>query len=119
MKVGLLLLSQDNYYIDNYGRLPARPNFDKELLVALCRGQRFTCGSNTMEALPDSILKNSYFTAEDEYDINLGMITLIDNPPHLLIVTRSQQYIHIGKHFSLSDYSLKFKSNNLEIYIHK
>ena len=121
MKVGILLLSQDNFYTDKDGRLPKRPEFDKELLVALCKGQDFVCSSNTFDTLPDSILENSYLKTErtETYDINLGVKTLFTLPPHLLIVVRSQQYIHHGKHFSLANYNLHFKSDDLELFIHK
>ncbi len=117
MKVGIILLSQDNYYLDNYGELPKRPEFDKELLVALCKLQTFTCGQNTFKSLPDSILRNAFYTEGGEYDVNLGIITLVENPPHLLLVSRSDQYIHDGKHFSLKDYTRYFDSPDLELWI--
>ncbi len=119
MKVGIILLSQDNYYLDRRGNLPLRPEFDKELLVALCKLQTFTCGSNTFKSLPESILKNAHYTKGSDYDVNLGVVTLVDNPPHLLIVSRSDQYIHGGKHFSLKDYKRYFDSPKLELWIKK
>jgi len=119
MKVGIILLSQDNMYVDNHGRLPKRPDFDKELLVALVNGQEYVCGRGTEKSLPKSITENAKFCNADDYDINLGIITLHTNPPHMLIVTRSQEYIHTGKHFSLEGYNRYFDCSTLEIWIKK
>jgi len=119
MTVGIMLLSQDNMYVDNHGRLPKRPDFDKELLVALVKGQKFTCSENTFKDLPDSIMKNAYYTEGRDYDINLGVKSFKNNGPHLLIVTRSEQYIHNGKHFSLKEYNRYFEGQGLEIWIKK
>ena len=119
MKVGIILLSQDNMYVDNHGRLPKRPDFDKELLVALVKGQKFTCSENTFNDLPDSIMKNAYYTAGRDYDVNLGIKTFKWDKPHLLLVTRSPQYLNSGKHFSLEGYNRYFDSPTLEIWIRK
>ena len=116
MKVGIMLLSQDNMYVDKNGKLPKRPKFDKELLTALVKGQMFTCSENTFEDLPDSILKNAFYTRGRDYDINLGVATF-RNAPHLLIVTRSEEYLQGGKHFSLKGYKRYFEGNGLELWI--
>ena len=119
MKVGIILLSQDNYYLDKNSQLPPRPKFDKKLLVALCKGQRAVMGPNTRYSLPKSILSEvKEVPWEDEYDINLGIVPLEINPPHLLLVSRSERYLHSGKHFSLKDYKRLYDSDDFEIWIH-
>jgi len=120
MKVGIILLSQDNFYVDKHNNLPKRPKFDKELLKALCKGQRVVVGPNTRHAMPPSILgTTTQVPWEDEYDLNLGMVTLQINPPNLLIVVRSATYLHAGKHLSLKDYNRYYDGDSLEIWIHK
>ena len=120
MKVGIILLSRNNYYVDTFGNLPCRPNFDKELLLALCKGQRAVVGPNTRKALPNSIsniIKEVPW--EDDYDINLGIVPLQVNPPHLLIVVRSDAFLLGGKRFDLLDYEGYFISQDLELWIKK
>lgn len=120
MTVGIILLSQDNFYLDKAGKLPPRPKFDKSLLTALCRGQTFVCGPNTFKSLPPSIMDNAHYTeGRGGYDVNLGIKTLHTSPPHLLIVVRSGVYLHGGKHFSLEGYGLEFQSDFLELWILK
>jgi len=119
MKVGIILLSQDNYYVDKDGKLPKRPNHDKKLLTELCRGQLFICSENTFNTLPKSIMDHADYTeGRGGYDVNLGIKTLYTNPPHLLIVSRSAGYLHRGKHFSLKDYIQVFSSEYLELWIY-
>ncbi len=115
MKVGIILLSQNDMYVDSEGNLPTRPDFDKELLVALCKGQKFTCGTNTIWTLPPSIMDNAYY--DRNYDINLGIITLVQDPPHLLLVSRSDDYMIDGKSFSLKSYKRYFESEYFELWI--
>ena len=119
MKVGILLLSEEGFYAGVNNQLPERPDFDKELLVSLCQGQRAVMGPNTRQALPKSITEQiTEVPWEDDYDINLGIVPLKVTPPHLLIVVRSDRKLFNGKHFSLSDYSNVFSSRSLELYIH-
>lgn len=118
MKVGIILLSQDNFYVDSTGALPKRPAFDKELLVALCQGQRAVIGPNTRKTLPKSIAENiTEVTWDSEYDINLGIVPFRVQPPHLLIVVRSSEWLHTGKSFDLLPYNLGYNSEDLELYI--
>ena len=120
MKVGILLLSEDGFYAGVTNQLPQRPYFDKELLISLCQGQRAVVGPNTRQALPKSISEQiTEVPWEDDYDINLGIVPLKVNPPHLLIVVRSARKLFNGKHFSLSEYSNVFSSRALELYIYK
>ena len=118
MKVGIILLSPDGFYLDADGFLPKRPDFDKELLVELCRGQDYICSENTMSTLPKSITENATRCAKEDYDINLGIKTLHIMPPHLLIIVRSDKRLNDGKYFDLSDYRPLFKSKNLELRVH-
>ena len=117
MKVGIILLSPDGFYLDADGFLPKRPDFDKELLVALCKGQDYICSENTFKTLPKSITENGTRCAKEDYDVNLGIKTLHIMPPHLLIVVRSAQRLNDGKYFNLSDYKPVFKSDSLELRV--
>ncbi len=118
MKVGIVLLSQDNFYVDKHNNLPKRPKFDKELLRALCKDQRIVVGPNTKHSMPPSILETTTEVPwEDEYDLNLGMVPLKVNPPKLLIVVRSGQYLHQGKHLSLANYTRMFDTEELELWV--
>ncbi len=118
MTVGIILLSPDGFYLDADGFLPQRPEFDKELLTGLCKGQEFVCSESTFVTLPDSILKNGYYTDSKLYDINLGIKTLYTMPPHLLIVVRSDKRLNDGKYFDIGHrYKRVFASDNLELWI--
>ena len=118
MKVGILLLSQDGFYADNYGRLPRRPKFDKTLLLALCKGSKAICGLNTRDTLPESITSvlHSIEPWDSEYDINLGIQSLYKAPPQLLIVVRSEQWLHKGKRFDLSKFIPLYHNKEIELY---
>ena len=118
MKVGILLLSIDDVYLDCNGNLPRRPRFDKELLLGLTRGHKIVAGPNTMRALPDSVLGHAEVVAwEEDYDVNLGIVTMSVNPPHLLIVVRNRTKLRCGKKFDLTPYDSVFKSLHLELWI--
>jgi hypothetical protein len=118
MQVGILLLSQDDCYIDEQGNLPSRPDFDKELLVALCKGQKCLGSRNTLESLPRSIIESAYcYEIVTDYDVNLGIKTLYKQPPHLLIIVRSADTLNGGKKFDISNYKRYFSSVELELWI--
>ena len=118
MKVGIVVLSKDNIYLDCNGALPRRPKFDKQLLTELSKGQKIVAGPNTMRTLPPSIIDNAEVVAwEEDYDVNLGIITMKINPPHLLIVVRNRALLVRGKKFDLSPYDSVFKSLHLELWI--
>ena len=117
MTIGLMLLSSDGFYIDNLGKLPKRPSWDKEFITKLIKGKRVLCSKATLDTLPKSILDAAYFTTNPdvEYDINFGIDTF-KIKPDLLIVTRSNHELGQGKLFRLSDYNLVLNRNGLEIY---
>ena len=118
MKVGILILSLDNCYLSADGKLPKRPKFDKALLTALCRDHKVIVGPHTRKSIPDSLLKDSEIIDwYGDYDLNLGIVTMKINPPHLLIVVRSIVNLPEGKKFDLSGYSSYFKSLHLELWI--
>lgn len=117
MTVGIILLSQDDKYLSSAGKLPSRPSFDKDLLIALCQGQTFVCGYNTINSLPNSILDTAVHVCDNDYDVNLGVVTLYTQPPHLLIVVRSSETLSCGKSFDLAEYNQYFSSKDLELWI--
>ena len=118
MKLGIILLSQNNIYVSEAGALPKRPRFDKTLITDIIRGQRVLCSAKTLKTLPASILGAGYFTTDvnNDYDINFGIETFKSAPVDMLFVVRSNTEME-GKEFRLDDYTLIFKpTKSFEIY---
>ena len=99
MRVGALLLTQeDKYLID--GALPARPPYDKDWLEYLCScATGITYSPATGKTLPEWAKKPAY-----EWDLNLGIATL-DDEPDILLVTRTYDEGE-GPEFRLDDWEL-------------
>lgn len=119
MTVGIILLSSNNYYIDENGMLPKRPKWDKQLLLGIIKNKRVLCSSNVLNTLPKSILDSAYFTTNPnaDYDINFGIDTFRSARPDLLIVVRSSSSLENGKKFDLSNFQQLVATTNLELYI--
>ena len=99
MRVGALLLTQeDKYLID--GALPARPPYDKDWLEYLCScATGITYSPATGKTLPEWAKKPAY-----EWDLNLGIATLNDEPD-ILLVTRTYD-VGDGPEFRMGDWEL-------------
>lgn len=117
MKIGILLLNKNDMYLTKDGRLPTAPKWDKTFLKDLIKGKRVLCSFNTLKDLPKSILDCAYFTTNEnlDYDVNFGISTF-KNKVDLLFIVRSEDTFNDGKKFNLSDYSLKLKKGDLEIW---
>ena len=98
MRIGSILLDfNDNYLVDN--RLPARPEWDKGWLKYLCEAASgITYSPSTGKDLPDWAKKPS-----GDWDLNLGIATLEDQPD-LLLVSRSYTAGLNGKVFRLDNW---------------
>jgi len=114
MKVGTILLTKSNKYVDAEGNLPKRPNFDKELLRGLVSGKRVSGYSYLM--LPPSIQKLCYckeFGSEEYFPISVKELAEAE----LLIVSRSQEDFEGGKEFRLDNFKCLVKDRKVEIWI--
>lgn len=108
MKVGTILLTIDNKYIDEDGNLPIRPEFDKELLTTLVKGRSVSLAGFNM--LPPSIRREINPRA-NEVAITIKELAECD----LLIVSRSPGTCKLGKIFRLDKFK-QFGSGNPEIW---
>lgn len=119
MTQGIVLLSQDGFYLGELGQLPTRPVWDKEFITMLIKGKRVLCSQNTLKDLPKSLLSVAYFTVDPkmDYDINFGIDTFKTGKPDQLIVVRSKQDLVAGKEFNLDGWTAVYKSKDLEIYV--
>ena len=99
--IGIVLLSADGYYVGLNGELPKRPWFDKDLLLALCKGMNVLCSPNTEKDLPTSVVKaaNIIDTNPHHKSVNLGISTFRSNPPDIMIVVQNSQFLGEGKKF--------------------
>lgn len=102
MSIGIVLLSQDGYYVGANGKLPARPDWDKSLIISLAKDQTVLCSENTKATLPASICNSCRkvtTNTKDYWDINFGISTFRAAPPDIFIVTRSLAKLYDGKKF--------------------
>ena len=110
-----ILLDPNDRYVDNNGKLPTRPFFDKELLHALSYN---TCVSKSgYKMLPPSIRKNVYI---NNNNITCAItINEIANLSNVLIVVRSNKNLLNGKKFRLNNFKNLIIKKNIEIWIRK
>jgi len=109
--VGAILLDANNYYVDDCGGLPARPEYDKELLKAVCAGQ--TVSYDGYEMLPNSITQNMGRQGPD-YSVPITIRELAE--ADVLIVVRALNECSGGKRFRLDNFK-QIGYGNIEIYI--
>jgi hypothetical protein len=118
MKIGIILLSKNDYYMDEKGCLPSRPTFDKKFITDFIEGKKVLCSIKTMRSLPESMLSKAYFTTDinSDYDINFGIDTFSKARPDILIVIRSQVNIVSGYKFRMSQWSNFYRTKNMEMW---
>jgi hypothetical protein len=132
MSVGIVLLSNDNYYLGKVGELPSpRPEWDKKLLLNLCKDKICICSQNTYESLPKSLFdisKGIYVAGNGNinYDVNLGINTFKTQKPEVLYIVRTGEDLGGGKEFRMSDIlenyvkcDSVYNKHNIEIYVKK
>lgn len=111
MKVATILLSSDNFYVNEDGFLPLRPSHDKALLTGLCEGEKVSELGYIM--LPPSIQEVAHLTRSVDYvPITIKEIAEAD----LLIVSRSNDLIVRGKVFRLDKFKCILKDRRIELW---
>ena len=115
MIISTVILTKDNFYVTEDGRLPTRASFDKKLLTSLCKGQHIS--HDAYEMLPNSIRNLTHLTS-DEPTIGIT-IKEIDVLTDLLIVVHSNELITRGKQFRLDKFELLVKDRKVSLYIRK
>ena len=117
MIVSTILLTKDNFYINDKGELPKRGSHDKNLLTELVRGQ--TISIKAAEMLPPSI-KGLAQVISDKVEPTIGItIEEISALSDILIVSHSNELIIRGKQFRLDGFELLVKSKYIDIYKRK
>lgn len=126
MTNGIVLLSQDGFYLTDQGVLPSRPSFDKDLLLSLAKGARILCSHNTLVNLPKSVtnIAKSFTTDPAEpWDLNFGINTFAEAYPDVMYVVKSDYECIKGKEFRMDVfnqcYKLAYDAKNLSIYFKK
>lgn len=110
--IGTILLTKDNHYVKADGSLPARPDFDKELLTAFCSGSRVSVKGYNM--LPPSIQAVTTMVLK-EPDIAITIPEL--GKASVLIVVRSIELVGASaKQFRLDKHRLIIKQRDIEIW---
>lgn len=113
MVVSTLLLTADNYYTVNNGRLPARPDHDKTLLTELCRNKGVSAKAYKM--LPPSI-RDIVRVGKTEIPITIMEIA---NLSDMIIVSRSTDTSPGDKKFRLTAFQCLVKDEKVEIWIRR
>lgn len=101
--IGTVLLSLDGYYVGLNGELPTRPWFDKQLLLAIVKGNKCVGSSATILDLPNSVTDAAKGVSSNNIDgtatVNLGIATFKSCPPDIMLVTVSSKKLSGGKAF--------------------
>lgn len=110
MLVGTILLTKDNVYVREDGKLPMRPEYDKQLLLDLCTGNRVSDKAYLM--LPPSIRA----VVEIDNKVPSVPITIKElAEADLLIVSRSLELCR-GKEFRLDKFKLVLRDRKIELW---
>ena len=113
--VSTILLDPNDKYADYENNLPKRPEYDKELLKAMCDCQ--VVSKKGYEMLPPSIQDIVLPTSMKLPDIGIT-IPEIGSLSDVLIVVRSDEELSDGKTFRLNKFK-RIGSGNPEIWIRK
>jgi len=117
MVVSTILLTSDNFYINEDGSLPMRPDFDKTLLTALAKNNIVSNeGYNMLPPSIKSVVKTSNEQQEPEFPITIREINAFTD---LLIIVRSNELIIGGKQFRLDNFELLVKDRKIELWRRK
>lgn len=115
--VGIVLLSNDWYYISEEGKLPKRPSFDKELITEIARNKIILCSPNTHSTLPPSIKKSCLAITnnpESKWDVNFGIKTFSEQCD-VFIVIKSKEDLKTGKLFNFERIINLYKDHNKDL----
>lgn len=111
MKIALILLDQQDRYVDSNGNLPSRPAFDKKLLTKVVSGQSVSI--NGYNTLPPSIQKLVTISNKDAFPITIPEIGAAD----MLIISRSMKSMEDGKVFRLGEFERLVVQGAIEIWV--
>jgi len=115
--INTILLDTNDNYVDNQGKLPKRPDYDKELLKAFSLNQ--TVSKKGYDRLPPSMRKFLTIT-ENTKEITMAVtIPEIAKYSDILLVNRSSENLENGKRFRLDDFYLLTKQGQFEIWLKK
>ena len=116
MIVGTILLTADRQYVIDEGRLPARGNWDKELLTTLAKGNAVS--KEGYEMLPPSIRDLVHITGgQPTFPVTISEIDALSD---ILIVSHSYEISTIGKVFNLDrSFKLLTSGKKTSIWIRK
>lgn len=129
--IGVVLLDRLNRYLIN-GKIPERPDFDKEFLLSLVANKVCLASENTRKDLPKSLINSCLEITENghlNWNVNLGIKTFKEFPPDIFFISRTPPYEPImlrtknDKYFDIewlkSNYDIVISHHNLEIWIKK
>jgi len=113
MKVGLILLTENNVYVSNEGNLPKRPPFDKALLKSIVSGEKVSLqGYETLPPSIQAIIAQGPAQGGDTFPITIPEIGTVK----LLIISRSNVEME-GKQFRMDNFRRLVKQDQLELWI--
>lgn len=104
MKIGTIIISNDNYYVSDNGKLPKRPSWDKKYITNLASNKVVLCSESTYKTIPPSIKKVAKkFTTNvnDSWEINFGIKTFNEEMDCFIII-KSSENLNSGKYFDKS-----------------
>jgi hypothetical protein len=124
MKTSVILISSDGYYINDEGKLPARPVWDKAMITKLCQGKTILCSRNTDATIPNSIRSKAKAVVTDptlDWDVNFGISTFTEQSD-IFIVVKSQLPCLGGKRFKTdileANYWRCYSTLEFDLWIH-
>jgi len=116
MKVGTILLTRSNKYVDDRGNLPKRPKHDKTLLEGVLETEG-TVSSVGYDMLPPSIQRHVVVIGDDT-NTDYAPVTIKElDKAEMLIVSRSPEDFDIGKEFRLDNFRCLVKDRKVEVWI--
>ncbi len=118
IKIGIILISKDGYYVGDKGQLPKRPSFDKELITYLATNEVVLCSENTFKDIPPSIRKvvKDLTTDKDaDWTVNFGISTFKEKCDIFYII-HSNENLDNGKYFNI-DRLKKMYNIESEIFV--
>lgn len=111
--LGLILLSQDNTYVKHNGKLPKRPDFDKDLLTHFLHNQ--TVSYKAWQMLPPSMkaVVKCNDIADSKAPVTIRELAATD----VLVVIRSKEKGN-GKKFRLDKF-IQVTKGEIELWLKK
>lgn len=112
--VGIVLISKDEFYISDDGKLPKRPPFDKELITKLATDNIVLCSENTFPTIPPSIrkvVKELTTDINSNWNVNFGINTFKEKTDYFILV-KSNTDLGSGKTFNVDRLATNYTSWN-------